>query len=68
MDERINRPFPRLRDLPEEERKRFSAWLRGSACPWIEGLPREEQDAYYPWDLDRWKHLLAKAKTKRLQT
>lgn len=65
MDDRINRSFPRLRDLLEEERKKFGAWLVGSACTWIEGLPHEEQDAYYPWDFDHWELPLAKANSKR---
>jgi hypothetical protein len=47
--------WPRMRDLPENERAPFNKWLNGQTCPVIEGIPIEEQDAYYPWDYDRWK-------------
>ena len=46
---------PRIHDLPEPERKPFAEWLRGSAAPWIEGVPLGEQDAYYLHDYRRWK-------------
>lgn len=45
----------RIRDLPEEERGPFLRWLEGQTVPLIEGLPPEEQDAYYPHDYDQWK-------------
>lgn len=45
----------RIKDLPEGEREPFERWLRGQTRPWIEGLPMEEQDAYYQWDYERWK-------------
>jgi len=48
-------PFPRLRDLNEEEREPFKQWLSGQTCPWIDGLPSWEQDAYFPWDYLDWK-------------
>lgn len=47
--------WPRLRDLAEEERESFEKWLRGQTVPWIDGLPRDEQDAFYPWDYETWK-------------
>jgi len=47
--------WPRIRDLPEEDREMFGEWLTGSTTPHLEGLPWEEQDAYYPWDYVRWK-------------
>ena len=47
--------WPRLRDLPTAERARFEHWLRGQTCPVIEGVPDDDQDAYYQWDYDRWK-------------
>ena len=50
-----NKPWPRLRDLPEAERIEFEKALRGQTYPLIDGLPMEEQDAYYPWDYAGWK-------------
>lgn len=50
-----NYEFPRIRDLPVSERQTFSTWLIGQTRPWIEGVVEEEQDAYFPWDYDRWK-------------
>ena len=47
--------WPRIKDLPQDEQKPFSEWLRGQTCPWIEGLSPQEQDAYYKHDYDRWK-------------
>ena len=47
--------WPRIKDLPEEERKPFRKWLGGQTVPVIEGLPMSEQDAYYVWDYERWK-------------
>lgn len=47
--------YPRIKDLPEDERAPFTAWMEGQTMPLIEGLPMEEQDAYYPWDYKRWK-------------
>lgn len=47
--------WPRLRDLPVEEREAFDKWLLGQTCPFLEGVHREEQDGYYPWDYARWK-------------
>jgi len=42
----------RLRDLPEPGRIAFAAWLAEwrKACPLLEGLPDDEQDAYYTSD------------------
>ena len=47
--------FPRLRDLPEKERKPFSKWLFGQTQPWLDNVPDKDQDAYYPWDYQDWK-------------
>jgi hypothetical protein len=47
--------WPRIRDLPEPERNPFTKWLEGQTMPWIEGEPVENQDAFYPWDYERWK-------------
>ena len=51
----MSKPFPRIRDLPKNEQPYFEHWLWGQTRPLIEGLPDEEQDAYYPWDYERWK-------------
>jgi hypothetical protein len=50
----------RLRDLPEDERNEFTAWLTGRAAPALsdkEGnlLPEEQQDGYYEHDYQTWK-------------
>jgi len=47
--------WPRIKDLPKDEQKEFERFLRGQTCPYIDGLPIEEQDGYYPWDYTRWK-------------
>lgn len=47
--------FPRIRDLPENERKPFNDFLRGQTRPWIDGEDENNQDAYYPWDYKEWK-------------
>jgi len=47
--------WPRIRDLPEAARAPFRKWLSGQTVPMIDGVPYEEQDAYYPWDYERWK-------------
>jgi len=47
--------FPRIRNLPKVERAPFKKWLTGQTCPWLEGVPDSEQDAYYPWDFFEWK-------------
>lgn len=54
-DNKDKREWPRIQDLPEEERFPFAEWLYGQTCPWVEGVPADEQDAYYPWDYQRWK-------------
>lgn len=46
---------PRIRNLPPEEQEPFSKWLLGQTMPYIEGIPKEEQDFYYQVDYDRWK-------------
>lgn len=48
-------PWPRIRNLPEAERRPFIEFLCGQTVPWIEGEPMEEQDGYYPWDYDNFK-------------
>jgi len=47
--------FPRIRDLPEEERGPFTEELAGQTRPWVEGVPKEDQDFYYSWDYEKWK-------------
>jgi len=47
--------FNRIRNLPEDERKPFSEYLAGQTRPWIEELPEDEQDFFYPSDYQRWK-------------
>jgi len=47
--------WPRLRDLPKEERESFFKWLTGQTLPMVDGVPLEEQDFYFPWDYKRWK-------------
>lgn len=47
--------WPRIRDLPEEERVPFAQWLVGQTVPYLENEPQSEQDAYYPWDYEAWK-------------
>lgn len=44
--------WPRIKDLPIEQREPFRHWLRGQTCPLIKGVPMSEQDAYYSWDYD----------------
>ena len=48
--------YPRIKDLSVEEQEPFDKWLTGQTCLWIEGVPREGQDAYYPWDYDHWEN------------
>lgn len=47
--------WPRISDLHEDERVPFALWLCGQIVPWLEGEPVESQDAFYPWDYERWK-------------
>lgn len=47
--------WPRIKDLPEEERAPFRQWLSGQTCPLITNLSYEEQDAYYETDYRYWK-------------
>lgn len=47
--------WPRIKDLPEQERVPFRQWLSGQTCPLISNLPYEEQDAYYEHDYRNWK-------------
>jgi hypothetical protein len=54
----MNENWPRIKDLPAEEREEFQTYLSGQTCPLIAGLPLEDQDGYYPWDYDRFKRKL----------
>lgn len=49
--------WPRIRDLPEQERKPFADFLIGQTVPVIEGEPMdaEHQDGYYSHDYRNWK-------------
>lgn len=47
--------WPRIRDLPKDERRSFSQWLAGQTRPMIQGAPMDEQDGYYQHDYNRWK-------------
>lgn len=47
--------WPRIRDLPADERRPFTQWLEHQTRPWIEGESDENQDGYYSHDYDRWK-------------
>lgn len=51
-------PYPRIRNLPEDEREAFSKWLWGQTRPLIEGAEEQDQDFYYEWDYQRWKKKL----------
>jgi hypothetical protein len=50
--------FPRIRNLSPDEQREFSKWLMGQTCPFLKGVPYEEQDGYYPCDYDAWKAYL----------
>jgi hypothetical protein len=41
--------------LPEDERAPFTEWLDGQTRPMLDGIPMEEQDAYYDHDYRNWK-------------
>lgn len=48
--------YPRLRDLPKEEREAFDKWLTGQTMPICDDSePRALWDWYYPWDYSKWK-------------
>ncbi len=47
--------WPRIKDLPKEEREPFQKWLNGQTRPWLDGVPSKKQDGYYQWDYERWK-------------
>lgn len=51
--------WPRIRDLPESERVEFHQWLSGQTCPLLTGVSFEDQDAFYPWDYERWQQSVA---------
>jgi hypothetical protein len=52
----MNEPqWPRVSELPEDEREPFTNWLVGQTRPMIEGIPMDEQDGYYEHDYRRWK-------------
>ncbi len=48
----------RISDLPEEERELFKAFLHLRCCPFLPGVPTEEQDGYWPADYRSWKQSL----------
>lgn len=47
--------WPRIRNLPSEDKAAFSEWMHGQTRPWIEGETEEDQDGYCSHDYDRWK-------------
>lgn len=50
--------WPRVRDLPEHERKPFVEWLTGQTRPLAKGwqkIPQSQWDWYFPWDYQKWK-------------
>ena len=49
------RVWPRIRDLPADEREEFEKELAWQTRPMLTGVPPAEQDGYYPWDYERWK-------------
>lgn len=51
--------FPRIKDLPVEEQRPFLAWLQGQTCPYLKGVPYEEQDGYYIHDYEAWRQSLS---------
>ena len=53
--------WPRIRNLPPEEREPFALWLLQAPKirPYIEGESFEDQDAYYTVDYQEWKQLAA---------
>ena len=56
--EKVDQPrWPRLRDLPVDERTLFAEWLQGSAVPLVKGCPLHEQDFFFPWDFVVWSFL-----------
>lgn len=48
------RSYPKIRDLPEEERSLFTEWMTGQTRPHLPG--EGIQDGYYPQDYDRWQY------------
>ena len=48
--------YPRLRDLPPDEREAFARWLRGHTRPVDDpSAPQDQWDWYYPWDYAAWR-------------
>ena len=48
--------WPRVGDLPENERLPFSLWLNGQTRPVGDtSVPQDQGDWYYSWDYERWK-------------
>lgn len=56
MENKKRIDWPRIKDLPQEHQKPFNKWLDdyGQTRPWIDDLPPNEQDGYFPWDYERW--------------
>ena len=48
-------PYPRLRELPQEEQEPFWEWMQGQTRPSVDGLPDEDQDYFFPCDYAQWK-------------
>lgn len=65
MDSKPEVKWPRLRDLPADQRTAFNRWLLGQTCPWLEGIPESEQDGYFPGDYERWHHSWLRKQAKR---
>jgi hypothetical protein len=55
MNTSYRKVYPRIRDLPESERKPFEDWLLGQTVPFIQDTAIMEQDGYYPSHYARWK-------------
>ena len=51
----ITNRYPRIRDLPKEEREPFEKSLYGQTCPCIPGIDMKDQDSFYMHDYEQWK-------------
>jgi NOL1/NOP2/fmu family ribosome biogenesis protein len=54
-DEKGQRKFPVIEDLPEEEQAPFREWLIGQTVP----VNDDGSHGYYQWDYERWKRGMA---------
>lgn len=50
--------WPRIRNLPENEQKPFSEWLKGQTTPYLRDEEPENQDGYFAEDYKKWKNNL----------